>query len=251
MVKYVGRTPNNDASLVTAGWADTRHTALAVDDAYITASVAAYAASAPLKNPGYVDTQDALRAAKTDVDLADAQCVPLADVGEDSGVASLDGSLYILDEQLPPLVLSRPGFYAPATEVFLTSEQTLISTNAKTLKAATIEIADPGYDYCALPMAHIRGRSVGALGHSRRRGGDSSGRMTVLDADDKLFGGGRTDTSMALNTFPVVPTAAVGDFPFVTSGDLTLHLWLALLSGTGYVFSDEGFTFFALVIPAI
>ena len=251
MVKYVGRAPNNDASLVTAGWSDARHTALAVDDAYITASVAAYAASAPLKAPAYVDAQDALRATKIAVDLADSQCVPLTDVGAADGVASLDGSLYIPDEQLPELVLSRPGFYAPATVVHLTSEQTLVSTNAKTLKAAPVEITDPGYDYCALPMAHIRGRSVGALGHSRRRGGDSAGRMTVLDADDNLYGGGRTDTSMALATFPVIPTAAVGAFPSVVSGDLTLDLWLALASGTGYVFSDEGFTFFALVIPAI
>lgn len=251
MVKYVGRTPNNDASLVTAGWADTRHATLAVNDAYIAASVASYAAAAPLKTPAYVDSQDALRATETAVDAADAQCVPLADVGVANGVASLDGSLYIPEEQLPDLVLSRPGFYAPATEVHLTGEQTLIATNTKTFKAATVEITDPGYDYCALPMGFVRGRSVGTMGHSRRRGGDSSGRLTVLDDADNLFGGGRTDTSMALASWPIVPTAAMGTFPSVVSGDLTLDLWLALLGGTGYVFSEEAFVFFALVIPAI
>jgi hypothetical protein len=251
-VKYVGRAPNNDASLVTAGWVDTRHTALAVNDAYISASIAAYAASAPLETPSYVDANDALRATTVAVDAADATCVALSQVGAANGVASLDGSLYVPSGQLPDLVLSRPVTYVPASTIWLTSEVAISATATKTFKAAEIVIDDPGYDYRPLPFAYVRGRSQGSPGHSRRRGGDSAGRLTILSAaDDALFGGGRTDTCMSMTSSVAIPTAPTGTVPSVVSGDLTLQLWLAMLNGTSYYFNPEGFSFFAMVFPAI
>lgn len=247
-LKNVGRAPNSDASMVTAGWVDERHAGVAVTPQYITDRVAAHAATVNLVDKAYVDAGDATRAKKAAVDAADANYVPLSARG--STVASLDAGAYIPPAQLPMLLTERPSGFVEASRIFFTTSQLVASTTTKTYQAAVCEIADPGYPYQVLPMATICGVCPEPIDGLRRVGGSSRGKMTVLASDDTLFGGGVAANIRSRTFYSVIPTALQAATPTVVEGPLTLHLWLALHSGTVYRFEPTGFRFFCLLFPA-
>lgn len=247
-LKNVGRTPNSDASMVTAGWVDERHAGVAVTPQYIADKVDAHAAAVTLVDEAYVDAGDATRAKKAAVDAADANYVPLSARG--STVATLDAGAYIPSGQLPALLTARPAGFVEASHVFFTSPQVVASTTPKTYQAAVCEIADPGFPYQALPMATVCGVCPEPIDGARRVGGSSRGKMTVLASDDTLYGGGVAANIRSRTFYSVIPTAPQAATPTVVEGPLTLNLWLALHSGTSYRFDPTGFRFFCLLFPA-
>jgi hypothetical protein len=248
--KYVGRAPNSDASLVTKGHTDGRHAALAVTEEYINGAVAAHAVGVNLVDQAYVDARDATRAKKTAVEAADALYLPTTARGATNGVAPLDASGNVLSEHLPSgLPTSLPVTMIEAQTVNLTSAQVLTSTVTKTYLAAVLDIADPGYAYTPLVLGYVRGRCPGVYDHSRRVGGSHRGKMTILTNTDQLIGG-VAGNSKGSTLYPVIPTAAIGASPFALTGGTTMHLWLALMSGTSYIFEPDGLRFFAIIQPA-
>ncbi|QDH91875.1 hypothetical protein SEA_PHRAPPUCCINO_200 [Mycobacterium phage Phrappuccino] len=249
--KYVGREPNSDSSMMSKGYIDQRHAQSAVTPEYVTGAVVAYAAANTLVDEDYVTTADGSRAKKTAVDAADTNYLPLTARGAANGVASLDASLRIPNAQLPsPLVTERLIRTVEAQSVFLTSEQSVSSNSTKALQAAALTIADPGYPYLVVPMATVTGRCPGTPDHSRRVGGPSRGKMTILAQDDTLYGGGVTNNAYGAMPYLVHPTALQGATPTPITGTLTLNLWLALYSGGSFIFGPAAFRFWAMVAPA-
>jgi len=159
--KYVGRTPNSDASLVTKGFTESRYDSAKVTNDYLDSQTAVEAASAGLVNIAYIDGQDATRAKKSAVDAADNNYVPLTDIGvPDGGLVPLNSSAQIPSELLPALVDDSVVQYIPAT-IHMTANKTVESTEPKTYKAATVAVTDPGYPYQVIPVGRIRGVSSG------------------------------------------------------------------------------------------
>lgn len=249
MTKYVGRAPNTDSSLVTKGHIDTRRNALRVDATYLNGVVDAYAATANLTNQAYVDAADATRMKKSAVQAADALYLPTSVRGVANGVASTDAANYIPDGQLYALNGENPIGYIEGS-VYLAGSQTVNNSATKTYLAGSLTISDPGFSYRPLPFAYVRGSCPGVVDHSRRSGGPSRGKMTILSQNDTLFGGGCTAAHFGPTLYPVLPTAPQSTTPSSITGTTTLSLWLALYSGTSYVFDSTGIKFFCLVFPA-
>jgi hypothetical protein len=248
--KYVGRAPNSDSSVVTKGYIDSTHTQVEVTPDYIADAVSSYVASINLVTPAYIDSADATRSSKAEVDAADLNYLPTTARGAVNGVASLNASGLIPSAQLPTLSTDRPILCVDGT-ISLSTEQTVTGTTAKTLQAGTLTITDPGYAYRVLAFAFVGGRCAGTIDHSRRKGGGSMGKMTILDGNDALYSGGVAAGALGLTVYPVVPTAAQGTLPSTVTGSTTLKLWVALQSGTSYIFSPTGTRFLALVLPAL
>jgi hypothetical protein len=249
MTKYVGRAPNTDVSVVTKSHADTRRNALKVDANYINSAVDAYAASNNLVNQAYVDAADLTRVKKTAVQAADSLYLSTTVRGVPNGVASTGATNYIPDDQLYALNGENPIGYVEGT-IYLTGNQTVTNSATKTFLAGALTINDPGFAYRPLPFAYVRGFCPGVVDHSRRNGGAHRGKMTILSQDDTLYGGGCTAAHFGPTLYPVLPTVAQGATPSSVTGATTLSLWLALYSGTGYVFDSTGIKFFCLVFPA-
>lgn len=248
--KYVGRAPNSDASIVAKGFADAEHARLAVTPAYVDGAVAAHVAAAGLVDKTYIDGADLTRATKAAVDAADATYLPLDARGVSGGVASTDANNFIPASQLPALVTENIVGYVEASTVFLTAPQTVSSSATKTYQAASLTIEDPGYPYRPLPFAYVAGICPEPIDHLRRKGGTSKGKMVILSSTDALYGGGMALNALGLAHYAAVPTAPQNTTPSVVNGDLTLNLWLSLLSGTSYRFEPTEFRFFSYIWPA-
>jgi hypothetical protein len=249
MTKYVGRAPNTDASMVTKGHVETRRNLVKVDATYINGAVDAHAATINLVDQAYIDAGDDTRMKKTAVQAADALYLSTTVRGAPNGVASTGATNYIPDDQLYTLNGENPIGYVEGS-IFLSGAQTVVNSATKTFLAGALTINDPGYAYRPLPFAYVRGRSPGVVDHSRRVGGTNRGKMTILSQDDSLFGGGCTAAHFGSTLYPVLPTVAQGATPTSLTGSTTLSLWLALYSGTSYIFDPTGIKFFCLVFPA-
>lgn len=100
-LKYVGRYPDQDASLVNGGYVEDRRAAMGVNQSQVDAALSNALADRALKS--YVDSQDATYPLKTYVDTQDAKYVDLSKLGAANGVASLDASSKLLAAQTPNL----------------------------------------------------------------------------------------------------------------------------------------------------
>lgn len=239
-----GQSPPADLTTLATAYATRQSQAQAASTA---------ANSAPMVAQSYVDAQDALRASKAAVDAGDALRVPKTARGVAGGIATIDAVGYIPSAQLPVLTTERVAQAHTATTVKLT-QQDVTSTNTKAYEAASLSIPDPGYPYFALPFAQVLGRCTAQTHGPRRTGGGSYGKLAVLTQGDAVLAGGMTGGQFDWAWAHAVPYAAANSVPAnttVLSGATTLTLWLALWSGTSYTFTSTGFSFWALVVPAL
>jgi hypothetical protein len=242
-LRYAGKAPNSDASVVTKQFIDNRHTAVKVTPTVVNEELAA--GTINLATTSYVDAADATRAKKTAVDSADTNYVPNTQIGVANGVASLGADNYVPSAQLPTLSTDRPYTFVDASSVMLSAEVTTTTTNSKEYQAATLSITDPGYPYFALPIATVAGSSPG---------GGTYGKISVLSSADVVHGGGLGGPQVTTAVWSLFPYGAQNVTPSTVpplNGNLTLNLWLACWSGASYKWTPFGFSFFALVVPAV
>lgn len=253
-MKYTGRYPDADSSIAPKGFVDARYDGVKVDSTYVAGEIATQAAN--LVVPSYVDTQDALRAHKTDVDTADGGYLPLTQRGAASGVAPLDGSAVVPSANLPSgIQTERKPIFLPATTVPFTSTQVLTTVALKGYRAATLTIADPGFPYIPLFFAMVQGASVNGTQSDPMLGTGNFGQIAVLrDSDDAKYSWCLTGSQKALDFSLCVPFADNSITP-VTRPPLTgaqaFSLWFGLFSGSTYSFTTPGFNFFCMLYPGV
>ncbi|QZE10552.1 hypothetical protein SEA_SCOOBYDOOBYDOO_237 [Mycobacterium phage ScoobyDoobyDoo] len=251
-IKYVGRAPDSDGSLVPRRYVQDRYGTIKVDTDFITSEVLSQAGAAGLVTESYVDAQDNLRAKKAAVDAADANHVPVSQRGQANGVVPLDNNAYIPSQYLPTISTSRSPIFVPATSVALTSNRVVTTTNPKEYQAASISIPDPGYPYIPLLFAQILGGSSNGNIVNRTMGTGNFGQVTILRSDNEKYGWNLCGSHKPMYYHTAIPFADNTINPTVRepmSGASTFGLWLGLWSGLTYTFSPVGLNFFALVYP--
>ncbi|OBY33434.1 hypothetical protein [Mycolicibacter kumamotonensis] len=252
-LRYVGVNPASviasDSSVVNKGYIDQVHDSLAADNDYIDGAVADYASAKPLIKPDYVDAMKADFATKDQLKTDQALYVARSALGVANGAATLDANTYIPDAQLPTLVTENLVKFVPASMIYLTSQQSVESTDIKTYQAADLSIADPGYPYTVAVFGAVAGFCPEEVDHSRRSGGASFGKINVIDADGNPYAGGLANNSRIMDVFPVVPVEVLDGTPEAITGDLNLTMWLSLLGGSSYTYDPLGFDFWAMVLP--
>lgn len=247
-IPYVGRYPDSDGSLVHKQYVDTRYGQIAVNLDYVNAAAASVATN--LVTSSYVDAQDALRAKKSDVDMADGNYVPLTQRGVANGIATIGSDGFIPTAQLPTLQTDRVVRYANYTTLNL-STRVVTTTSVKEYLGAVMSISDPGYPYFPLIMGSITG-FCSTQSQIRRGGGGSLGKMVVYDQNDILWGGGIAAGSPQASLYGLVPITDTNVTPLTRTpivGASTMSLWLSLWSGSTYTFNSTDFTFYAILFP--
>ena len=248
--KYAGKSADSDASIITKGQADALYASTKVDSTYVQTQIAANTSA--MVTQSYVDTQDGLRAKKTDVDTADANYVPNAQKGVANGVATIGSDGYIPGVQLPTVVVDRVPFSVPGAITF-TGIHEVNSTAVKTFQAGTLTIPDPGWPYVVWAIAVVQGASVAVTTAPATNyvGTENYGRIAVLGPADKLYSRCITTGNYGVDFFQAIPTANLNEVPAPLSGNLTLDLWLSLSAGSTYSFTSAGAFYYAMVLPAI
>jgi hypothetical protein len=253
-IRYVGRTPDSDTSVVPRSYVNTRYDTIRVDDDYINSEVAAQASAAGLVNPAYVDQQDNLRALKTAVDAADQNYVPTTQVGQANGVVPLDNNSYVTSPYLPTVQTNRKPLFVPATSIIISGQYQATSNNPKEYQAASLTIPDPGYPYVPLIFAQVLGGSTLGASANRMMGTGSYGQISVLRNDDTKYSWCLTTAHrhMAMHTaLPFADNSVNPGNRLPIEGAVDFSLWLSLWSGSTYTFASAGLTFFALVYPGL
>lgn len=264
-ISYVGRNPDTDSSVVPKTWADNQQTAVAVTTDWVNSQIATEISNDQLQTNTYVNTQDALRAHKTDVDAADTAYIPATDLGIVNGIASLDANGSVTASQVPAgLSTSRVAqTYTAASNghVYLAPGSThqVNSTTIREYKLADVTVPDPGYPWRPLCFGLVGGWSNGgSVPSSRGSGTGNLGKLTVLppvEVSDVVYGiGVCTGAYQKLSYYTVLPYAASGATPINVSpitGSLELDLWACCYSLTGYVFSGTGLMFQVICVPAV
>jgi len=251
-LRYVGRSPDADGSVVNKGYVDSRYDLIKVDADYIEDEVATYGLQLTTKS--YVDAQDALRAKKSIVDAADAAYIPVTQRGVANGVASIGSDGYIPSGQLPTLQTSRQPIFKNADTVFISGQINLTTVDVKGYRAATLTVADPGYPYHLLSFASVMGGSVNGTSPRPDKGTGNYGQLTVLRQDDVVYGKAITNGNKVVEMTHVLPYGTASTNPSnypPRTGATVLDLYLGLYGGTTYSFFPTAFQFFCLVYPAV
>jgi hypothetical protein len=249
-LKYRGRPPDTDFTLLHKRYTDDHYDAVKVDNAFVNVTVATEAV--PLATPAYVDGQDNLRDHIAAVDTADAGYLAATSLGVVNGVASLGSDTYVPSSQLPALTTERRGFLVNASSVLLTSTQEITNTGNKGFEAARLTINDPGYAYTALFFAYAQGGSVQGTQPARTLGTGSFGQISVLRDDNTKYAWCFCNSANVFDTFCAKPFADTTISPTVRPplyGTTNFSMWLGLWSGSTYSFTPTGLRFFALVFP--
>lgn len=254
-LKYLGREPGSDFSVMTKKKVDDAYAAVSASDSFLHSATALAAATADLATPTYVDTQDGFRATKSAVDSADANYLLATTRGAANGVAPLGSDGYIPSANLPTLNSNRKPIFKNVDTVFLTAPRVVTTTNAKEYEAARLTIADPGFPYIPVPFAVIRGGAVNATEPASQSVGTGNyGQISILDASNVKWGWCITTgqhpqswhTALPFADNTINPTAR----PPVT-GITTLSLYLGVWTGTTYTFDNVGLQFYCLVYPGV
>jgi len=251
-LKYVGRAPDADASVVTKKYVDDRYTLIKVDNPFISGEVTA--AGVALTTQSYVDTQDALVAHKAAVDILDANYVPITERAAADGVASIGLDGYIPAGQLPTLQTVRKPVVKNVDTIFISGQREVVTINAKAFRAATLTIADPGFPYQVLAFAIIRGGALNGTAASEWVGTGNYGQITIMRDNDTVFGKTITSGQKELDYFYVLPYGQLNTTPSTypaLTGSCVLDLWIGLYGGTTYHFTSTDLTFYAIAYPAI
>lgn len=242
------------------GQVDSAYENSQVDASFVTGAVQDVLPS--LASLTYCTAQDQLLASSAAVTAADSNYVLASEIGGVSGgVVPLDSSSSIPSNRIPgSLKTSRPIVIASSPTIYFGSGnlQTVgPSAGTKLYKAATLNIADPGYPYIPLPFAAVQGcayYSTEAVTRSQTT--SSYGQLSVLDSNNVRYGwticGGRKvwDFHQCL---PFADSTVNPTTRSLVEGPIALDLWLGLYSGTTYSFSNYENTlmFYAICFPGV
>lgn len=276
---YIGRAPDNDATVVPKSYADSQEAALAVTTGIVNSIITTAAVN--LTSASYVDSQDALRAHKTDVTTADNSYLASTARGAASGVASLDpdGNLtaaqvptaglvndrvfkcYSLNQSTLPVLGGTGSAIGGAIGNQLLASgatRTVTTTSVREFRLATIVVPDPGFPWRPLPFAWIQGNSSGsAQPASRQSGTGNYGLVTCCPpsgVSDAIYGIAVCTASYFTDTYELTPYAAANQthtsVPPITGG-LQLDLYCSCWSGTSFTFLGTNLQFFVLAVPSL
>lgn len=252
-LKYVGRTPDGDSSILPKSYVDTTYATLKVDNVYVDSQIVVYTPA--MVTPAYVDAEDALRAHKTDVDTADLNYVATTQRAVANGVASIGSDGYIPSAQLPTVISDRVPVFVNGS-ITMVAPHTCTHTTTKEFQAGSMTISDPGYPYRPLVFAVFQGGGTGdTTPVDRWTGTGTYGKVVVLGPSDAVYAAGLSTGNFRNSFCYALPYAIGSQTPSSVTGSLTLDLWLSLWSSAGdpggYTFTTTGIQFFAMVFPAI
>ena len=263
-LKMVGRTPDSDSSVVNKVWSDAENQSVLVDTTWINGRIAAAIASNVLQPASYVDTQDDLRAQKTEVDAADFAYVPLAALGVPGGLATLDESGNLTEAQVPEGVvtdrLARVYNLASYGTTFLapSNSHQVNTSGIREYKIAAINVPDPGFPWFPLCFGLIGGYANVTATADRTAGSNRLGRVSVMPpagVSDTVYAMAIcTGVPQRLSYYPVLPVAGQNVTPATAPpivGPLELDLWGSCVSQTPYVFTGLGLSFQVIAFPAV
>lgn len=280
-LKYVGRTPDSDSTIVPKSYADAQQAALSVTTTIVNGIIAGGAVN--LTSQSYVDNQDNFYAHKTDVTAADNLAVAATALGAANGVASLDSSGNLTSSQLPTsgvttdrvmqcYSIGQSGGTLPLLGGVLNtvtgavgsillasgSTHTVTTTNVREFKLASIVIPDPGYVWRPMPFAWVQGNTSGGSNPGGRSGGNGNyGLLTCLPpsgVSDVVYGAGVCTAALVTDTYLLTPFALANQthtsVPAI-SGGITLDLYCSCFSGTSYIFSGTNLVYYVMVVPSV
>jgi hypothetical protein len=255
-IRYEGRSPDSDNSVVTRRWSNDNAGSLAVTTTFVNTEIARVVAANNLQTKTYVDDQDNLLAKLTDVTTADN--LRLESTARGTTVASLDSSGMLTATQIPTtLVTERTARSVFATAPSFSGTYTCTTTATREKLLATLTILDPGFPYIPLPFGFVSGQAGGTPGLYPWSGNGVCGQLTVCPAagsGDTIYGVGACSDTPATGVYPIFPYAASNTTPSTrpaTNGTLTLNLYGCCFQGSGYSFSSTGLSFYVIVIPAM
>lgn len=252
-IRYEGRYPNSDSSIVSRLWVDDANVEGAVTTNYLDGEIATAVATANLQSVSYVDIQDGKRATLAAVQTADTLYADTT--AKNTVIASLNAGGMVTPTQLPTLITDRVALSFTGTTVF-SGSQTANDSTARDRKLATVTITDPGYPYIPLPFGYVSAQSGGTPGLYPWSGTQVTGQLTVCPPEgsgDTIYGLGACTDSPVTSSYPILPYAASRATPTnrpAVRGDLTLDLYGSCFQGSGYVFYSTGLSFYVLVLPA-
>lgn len=253
-IRYEGRYPDGDSSLITRQWSNETAAALAVTNPFLAGEVARVVAASSLQTTTYVDAQDALLAKLADVQSADSA---LLDTGaRNTTVATLDSSGNLTASQIPStLVTERAAFSVAAAGASFSGSYSTTTTTIREKLLATLTIPDPGFPYIILPFGSVTGQAGGTPGLYPWSGNGVCGQLTVCPppGDDTIYGLGACSDSSAAGAYPILPYGSSNNTPLnrpAVNGSLTLNLYGCCFQGSGYSFSSTGLVFYVIGIPA-
>lgn len=252
-IRYEGRYPDSDATLISKLWADDAVVAGTVTQTWLDGQIATAATNANLKTVSYVDEQDAQRATLAEVAAADALYVNATAKGV--SVATLDAGGMVTAAQLPTVVTDRVARSVVGEAVF-SGTLTATTTAPREKRLATVTITDPGFPYLPLPFGAVTAQSGETPALYAWTGTQLCGQLTVCPPEgsgDTIYGLGACSDTPTAAVYPILPYAASNTTPITrppVKGDLTLDLYGCCFQGSGYQFSSTELSFYVLVIPA-
>lgn len=259
-MRYVGRSADADAGIVTKKWAEDAHAARTADADYVTSTLARAILDATVQPLSYASTRDLLRATTSVVAAADALYANTSLRNHPtSGVAGLNSSGVLNPAYLPGDVTTDRvvlSYAATPENIFMTGDVVTSSTAYRDKRLATIDIPDPGYPWIPLPFATVTGRSGDSLPTEGYWGGNGvCGLLTAAPGTgDIIYGRGVCTDSLTSAPRHLIPGCDAGATPLTVpavEGGMTLNLYGACFQGTGYVFSSSSeFQFLVHVFPA-
>lgn len=260
-MRYVGRSADADAGIVTKKWAEDAHAARMSDAEYVVDTLDQAILDASLQPLSYAASQDLRRATTAAVTAADAL---RADASlrnhPTSGVAGLNASGYLDPAHVPAGVITDRVVLSHAVtpaNTFLTGEVVSSSTAFRDKRLATINVPDPGYPWIPMPFATVTGQSGSSLPtEGYWEGNGVCGLLTVAPGTgDIIYGRGVCTDSLTPAPRYLIPATDAGSTPLsvpAVEGGLTLNLYGACFQGTGYIFSSSSeFQFLVYVFPAM
>lgn len=254
-IRYEGRAPDSDFSVVTKKWADDTAQAQAVTTTYINNEITRVVTRDNLQTTTYVNAKDDLLAKLTDVQSADALCLPLT--ARNTTVAGLDaGGMLITSQISQTIVTDRVTKCYTGTAAF-SGTYTCTTTTVREKKLASVTIPDPGFPYVPLPFGAVYGQAGGTPGLYIWSGNGVCGQLTVCPpqgSGETIYGMGACTDAPVQASYPILPYAASATTPTnrpAVTGALTLDLYGCCFQGTGYTFHSSGLNFYVLVIPVM
>lgn len=254
-IRYEGRYPDGDNSLVTKKWTDDTATASAVTTTFITNEISRVVSESTLQTITYVDSQDALLAKLADVTAADT--LYLNTSARNATVAGLDGSGMLISGQIPTTVVTDRLARSHVGTASFSGNYTCNTTLTREKKLASVTIPDPGFPYIVLPFGSVTGQAGGTPGVYPWSGNGVCGLLTVCPpagSGDTIYGLGAATDSPVSTSYPIFPYAASGATPAnrpALNGATTLDLYGSCFQGSGYTFYSAGLSFYVIVIPTL
>lgn len=263
-LQYVGKNPDSDNTIITMAAADAVDQTLVVSTTYVNGIVSQK--TTPLVDKDYIDQQDALRAHIFSVDLMDENYIPVSELGQPNGVATVDNFGNITAGQIPSTAITdRPTLYYEAASqgiIYLTpgNTHTVSSTaNSREYRLASIMVPDPGYPWYPLCFGFVQGYAGGAdpgRGHTN----SNLGQLTVQapqGISDTIYSSCIGTSDLVTNNYTLIPYAAAGapattpaNHPPVT-GSLQLDLYGSCYQGSSYTWSGTGLIYYIFVFPSM